>query len=74
VLCCPPLLSAPQIASHPEVQAKIAAELDTMGLLVTPQRPVPRDMVLEDLRQLPYLTACVKEGAYQAAARTPQQQ
>jgi hypothetical protein len=57
-----------QIASHPEVQAKIAAELDSMGLLVTPERPVPRDMVLEDLRQLPYLTACVKEGAWQAAA------
>ncbi len=44
---------------HPEVLSKLEAELDTAGLLVTPERPVPRSFEFTDI-QLPYLQAVVK--------------
>ena len=51
------------ISQHPEVDAKMAAELDEAGLLVTPQRPVPRAMEYADLARLTYLGWVCKVGA-----------
>ncbi|KAF6266201.1 cytochrome P450 [Scenedesmus sp. NREL 46B-D3] len=50
------------IASEPGVQAKIAEELDSLGLLAQPGCPPPRELEWEDLKHLPYLTACAKEA------------
>ena len=44
------------IWQHPEVEARLAAELDDAGLLVTPQRPAPRAMEYADLSRLNYLS------------------
>lgn len=43
------------ISQHPEVDAKLAAELDKAGLLVTSERPMPRAMEYADLTRLTYL-------------------
>ncbi len=43
------------IQQHPAVEAKLAAELDEAGLLVTAQRPLPRAMEYADLGRLTYL-------------------
>lgn len=48
------------ISQHPEAEAKIVAELDAAGLLVTAERPHPRSFAFEDLSALPYLSACIK--------------
>uniref|UniRef100_A0A383W692 Cytochrome P450 n=1 Tax=Tetradesmus obliquus TaxID=3088 RepID=A0A383W692_TETOB len=50
------------IASVPGVQAKIAEELDCLGLLAKPGCPPPRELEWEDLKQLPYLIAATKEA------------
>ncbi len=50
------------ISQHPEVDAKLAAELDEAGLLVTPQRPAPRAMDYADLARLTYLGWVCKVG------------
>ncbi len=42
------------------MEAKVAAELDALGLLVTPQRPQPAQLEYSDLSKLTYLTAAVK--------------
>lgn len=44
------------LSQHPEVEAKLAAELDAAGLLVTPERPNPRPMEFGDLAALTYLS------------------
>ena len=44
------------IQQHPEVEAKLLAELDAAGLLVTADRPHPRPMEYADLGRLTYLT------------------
>ncbi len=48
------------IATHPEVEAEIVAELATAGLLATPQQPRPRPPGYDDLAGLPYLGAAMK--------------
>lgn len=48
------------ISQHPQAEAKIVAELDAAGLLVTAERPHPRAFAFEDLSALPYLSACIK--------------
>ena len=40
------------LACYPEVEAKVAAELDAAGLLVTPARPHPRALEFADLSNL----------------------
>ena len=50
------------IWQHPEVEARLAAELDDAGLLVTPQRPAPRAMEYADLSRLNYLSWVCKVG------------
>ena len=48
------------ITQHPEVKRKVLAELDALGLLVTPERPNPRPMEWDDLGKLTYTNACIK--------------
>ncbi|KAI8464092.1 MAG: cytochrome P450 [Monoraphidium minutum] len=50
------------IATHPEVQAKIADELDGLGLLHKLGCPPPRELELDDLKRLPYMSASLKEA------------
>ena len=49
-----------QVSQHPEVEAKICAELDQHGLLVTPSRPNSRKVTYEDLGKLTYLDMVIK--------------
>lgn len=48
------------MSQHADVEAKIAAELDGLGLLASAQRPRPRSMAYEDLARLPYLSWVIK--------------
>lgn len=48
------------ISQHPEAEAKIKAELDDLGLLVGPHRPVPNKLEYADLSKLTYLSAAIK--------------
>jgi len=48
------------ICQHPAVEAKVAAELDALGLLATPDRPQPRCMEHADLARLTYLQCIIK--------------
>lgn len=50
------------LARHPQVQAKLEAELDAAGLLVTATRPAPRALEFKDLSQLRYLGVVIKES------------
>jgi cytochrome P450 len=49
------------LSQHPDVEAKILAELDAAELLVTPERPDPRPIEWGDLARLVYLQAFIKE-------------
>lgn len=49
-----------QVSQHPEVEAKICAELEEHGLLVTSSRPQPRKVTYEDLGKLTYLDMVIK--------------
>lgn len=44
------------------VQDCIAEELDSLGLLAKPGCPAPRELTLDDLKKMPFLTACTKEA------------
>lgn len=48
------------ISQHPEVEARVAAELDAAELLVTSARPEPRRCCYDDLARLPYLKCVIK--------------
>ncbi|KXZ56708.1 hypothetical protein GPECTOR_1g638 [Gonium pectorale] len=54
------------IATTPGVQEAAAAELASLGLLVRPRaeggRVVARELELDDIKRMPYITACVKEA------------
>ena len=49
------------LSQHPDVEAKVLAELDAAELLVTPDRPDPRPIEWADLARLAYLQAFIKE-------------
>jgi hypothetical protein len=48
------------IVTHPEVEAKVCAELEAHGLLASPITPTPRAVAFEDLSGLTYLGAAIK--------------
>lgn len=48
------------ISQHPEVEAKIVADLASLGLLATPDQPSPRQLAFEDLGKLTYLNMVIK--------------
>jgi hypothetical protein len=48
------------ITQHPEVEKNVLAELDSLGLLVTPERPNPRPLEYDDLTKLTYTNNCIK--------------
>lgn len=48
------------IATHAEVQRKVADELDALGLLATAANPHPRQLEYEDVGKLVYLNNCIK--------------
>ena len=50
------------MAGYPEVQRRVAEELDARGLLATPANPVPRRPQHADLAALPYLDAVLRES------------
>lgn len=50
------------LATHPEAEAALCAELDGLGLLASPDRPQPAPLQWEHLSQLKYLSAVVNES------------
>ncbi len=50
------------IASHPDVQRKIAIEMQTLGLLPFVGNMPARDLQYDDLHQLIYLDSVLKES------------
>ena len=56
------------ICQHPEVEARVAAELGAAGLLATLERPQPRCMEHADLAQLTYLQCVIKVGSHTATS------
>jgi cytochrome P450 len=48
------------ISIRPTILAGVEAELDSLGLLKTHQRPVSRNVEYDDLNKLVYLNACIK--------------
>ncbi|KAK9915097.1 hypothetical protein WJX75_004696 [Coccomyxa subellipsoidea] len=50
------------LATHPEAQKAVAAELQSAGLLSTPAKRSPRLLNHSDLSRLPYLDAVVRES------------
>ena len=52
------------ICQHPEVEARVSAELAAAGLMATPERLQPRCMEHADLARLPYLQCVIKVGSF----------
>lgn len=48
------------ISQYPEVEAKIAAELASLGLLATPEQPNPKPLEYADISKLTYLSCVIK--------------
>ena len=48
------------ITQHPVTEQRVLEELGSAGLLVTPTRPKPRQMVWEDLTKLTFLSCAIK--------------
>ena len=48
------------VSQHPEVERKIAEELQGLGLLGTPEQPRPRPLQWDDLPKLHYLGCAMK--------------
>eukprot|EP00208_Stichococcus_sp_RCC1054_P002339 CAMPEP_0206139828 /NCGR_PEP_ID=MMETSP1473-20131121/7467_1 /ASSEMBLY_ACC=CAM_ASM_001109 /TAXON_ID=1461547 /ORGANISM="Stichococcus sp, Strain RCC1054" /LENGTH=576 /DNA_ID=CAMNT_0053533745 /DNA_START=97 /DNA_END=1827 /DNA_ORIENTATION=+ len=50
------------VSQYPEVERKVVEELGALGLVASPESPTPRTLRFDDLAQLPYLTAVIKES------------
>ena len=50
------------IATHPEVEATILAELQSLGLAAKQGAPQARPLEYDDLRNMPYITNVIKEA------------
>eukprot|EP00884_Botryococcus_braunii_P022866 jgi/Botrbrau1/9263/Bobra.180_1s0020.1 len=50
------------VSQNPEVEAKLTAELASLGLLASPGNPTPRPVQWDDLPKLAYLDAVIKES------------
>ena len=48
------------ISSHEEAEAKVLAELASLGLMPTPEQPSPRTMEYDDIAKLTYTTNAIK--------------
>lgn len=48
------------LSKNPAAMAKLEAELDAAGLLVTEQRPQPREFAYADISKLRYLDCVIK--------------
>ncbi len=48
------------VSQSPKVEAKIVDELEGLGLLGTPDKPVPRPIEWDDIQKLTYLNAVIK--------------
>ena len=48
------------ISQNAEAEAKVAAELDRLGLLATSERPQPRSLEYADVAKMVYLQAAIK--------------
>ena len=48
------------LAKNPKAMAKLEAELDEAGLLVTPSNPTPRAFSFSDIGKLHYLDHVIK--------------
>ena len=51
------------MSQHPEVENNIIAELDSLGLSITAERPHPRKITFADLGKLTYLQATIKASS-----------
>ena len=51
------------LSQHPEVEARLAAELAQHGLLATATQPTPRPIEWDDIPKLTYLQAVIKVWA-----------
>ncbi len=60
------------ISQHPEVEAGIMEELDSLELTITPERPNPRPMVYADLSKMVYLNAVIKVRLAAALLNSPE--
>lgn len=40
------------VATHPEAEVRLVAELSALGLLASPQQPAPRPLQHDDLAKL----------------------
>ena len=58
------------LAQHPQAMAKLEAELDAAGLLVTAERRQPRAFTFADISKLRYLDCIIK---VRAATRQPRE-
>jgi hypothetical protein len=50
------------IQAHNEVESKVLAELQSLGLMPTSEQPIPRLMVYDDLAKLTYTSNAIKVG------------
>lgn len=57
------------ISMRPEIMAGVEAELDSLGLLKTKDRPQNRDVEYDDLNKLVYLNACIKVRHWEVPVR-----
>ena len=53
------------LAQHTQVEERVCAELDKLGLLATAARPNPRSLKYEDLGKLTFLGCVIKVGFLQ---------